>query len=186
MNVHKPVRKPNRLPGFDYSRCGAYFITICTAGKKNILCSIRETDVPFQPAVELTDLGSIAQEMLKRQETSAVSVENYVIMPNHIHLLLQVSGVYAQKTISNFVGRYKSLVANRWLRTCKNRKRRMGAIWQRSFYDHIVRNPMDFQRIWLYIAGNPSRWREDCFYLEQEADSRKGCPYVGFSQEGTP
>lgn len=164
MDRQKAVRKPNRLPAFDYSRCGGYFITICTAAKHDVLCRIRETESSDQPCVELTALGKIAQNILENQSAGGIVLEKYVIMPNHIHLLLLIPDAQADQSVSDFVGRFKSMVATHWLKVCKANGMQMGPLWQRSFHDHVIRNQADHSRIWLYIEGNPSRWTEDCFY----------------------
>lgn len=164
MEIQRSVRKPTRLPAFDYSQCGGYFITICTDKKRKTLCNIENSDILFQPAVKLTPLGEIVREVLEEQRFFGITLEKYIIMPNHVHLLLLIPGETAKQTISDFVGQLKSVVANRWLRGCKSQGRQMGPIWQRSFNDHIIRNHADLCRIWLYIEGNPSRWREDCLY----------------------
>ncbi len=73
-------------------------------------------------------------------------MENYAVMPNHVHLL----------TISQVIQQLKGWVA----------KRAGGSIWQKSFHDHVVRREKDFQLIWQYIETNPQNWQNDCFYAE--------------------
>ena len=96
-----------------------------------------------------------------------ISVEKYVIMPNHIHLLISLNFANgrsgppvptiinnANSEISKFVGTFKRFTNKEY---GKN-------IWQRSFYDHIIRGEEDFKEIWEYIDGNPQKWREDRIY----------------------
>ena len=85
-----PKRKHVRLKNYDYNTPGYYFVTICTAQKEKILCDIVGTGLPDGPQVQLTEYGEIAQEQLRRMENFYFDIvlEKYVIMPNHIHLLI--------------------------------------------------------------------------------------------------
>ena len=88
-----PKRKPTRLKSFDYSTTGAYFITICTENRQNVLSKIVGVDVLGDPqAVELLPKGEIAEKYISQFNGfyDNISIEHYVIMPNHIHLLLLV------------------------------------------------------------------------------------------------
>lgn len=107
-----------------------------------------------------------------------VSVDHYVIMPNHIHLLLsfrQVQGTgNPSPTLGNVIG---------WLKYQATKETNLAAgtvgqkIFQRSYHDHIIRNEKDYQRIWTYIDGNPARWKEDCFYMDDPRDVEGAIPY---------
>lgn len=94
-------RKPNRLSDYDYSRNGAYFVTICTKDSKCILSQIVDKasvgNVPVgatigRPQVALTDIGQIVKSIIEKIQTVyyGVKVDNYVIMPNHIHLIISI------------------------------------------------------------------------------------------------
>lgn len=162
-----PKRKPNRLPGYDYSAPGTYFITICTQNRKSLLSEIVGGDVLDAPQVTLTFYGEVADEQIRRMGAwyGHICVEQYVIMPNHIHLLLTIrqdgpTGTSAptrtkqHQAVADFVSTFK--------RFCN--KVYGENIFQRSYHDHIVRGEADYRKIWQYIAENPARWREDCFY----------------------
>ena len=85
-------------------------------------------------------------------------------MPNHIHAIIAIekeNGV----SLTRVVGQYKMTVTKRIHQNEKNVK-----VWQRSFHDHIIRNQDDYQRIWLYIHGNPQNWKKDCFYIAFEEE----------------
>ncbi len=86
-------RKPLRLENYDYAANGIYFITICTHGKEKTLCSIlRRGDPCGLPRTELSELGTFAEETIREIEVAeAVTVDKYVIMPNHVHLLIILS-----------------------------------------------------------------------------------------------
>ena len=87
-----------------------------------------------------------------------VFIDKYVIMPNHIHLIIGIKNGRAMHapTVSNIIGQTKSFVTKQ----CKL------SIWQKSFYDHIIRDENDYLRIWEYIDTNPAKWAEDQYYTE--------------------
>jgi hypothetical protein len=66
--------------------------------------------------------------------------------------------------ISNVISAYKSIIANEYMKECNKRGIKMGNIWQRSYYDHILRNQQDYEDAWNYIEGNPLKWQEDELY----------------------
>ena len=86
-------RKTPRLQGFDYNSVGAYFITICTANRRCILYRVVGTGVLDCPKIELTKYGEIAEKYIKQLDDfyDNLSIESYVIMPNHIHLILFIN-----------------------------------------------------------------------------------------------
>lgn len=163
-----PQRKSNRLKGYDYAQSGAYFVTICTSDKKCILSKVesqsrRDRACPC-PQIKLTYLGNICVQTFKEIEKRfAVRITDYIIMPNHIHLIIFVDSVErtaarAVPTISDIIGSYKSIVANKWLRVCKHNGIKMNGIWERSFYDHIIRDDEDYYIKARYIEENLIRW----------------------------
>ena len=155
-----PKRKPNRLPDFDYSTPGAYFITICTKDRRNLFWA----DVGASIArPHLTIWGNITANSICDipKHYPAVSVDHYVVMPNHIHLLLQINTdtngrPMVAPTISTVIQQFKGIVT----------KRIGQSIWQKLYHDHVVRGERDYLKIWEYIDNNPARWTEDCFYME--------------------
>lgn len=164
-----PNRKLTRLSGYDYATPGAYFITICTFEKQCLLGSIVPGTSVGDACMKYSQIGKIAKECLLDIEShyDNVKLDNWVIMPNHMHLLIRIEErINPFPTIAydipNVVGKYKSAVT----RTVGNAFMHSGKLWQTSFYDHIIRNDDDYQSIWQYISGNPSKWLEDCFYCE--------------------
>ena len=161
-----PKRKPTRLPEFDYCTPGAYFITICTQEKRCILASIVGGGALDAPQVRLTQTGQIVEKhILSGNKIPNIIVDKYVIMPNHIHLLLMVTEVNGTSkapsptnaTIPHFVSTFK--------RFCH---RDAGIkIFQRSYHDHVIRGDADYLKIWEYIENNPKQWELDCFYVEE-------------------
>ncbi|MBR5617182.1 MAG: transposase [Oscillospiraceae bacterium] len=145
-----PKRKSPRIPEYDYSEANFYFITICTDGKKCI----------FGEAGNLNWLGRIAEENLIKISAinPSIRLDHYVVMPNHIHAILDV-GPDNQKNLSNVIGQYKMSV------TKLARKKVAGfRVWQRSYHDHVIRNQVGYEKIWAYIENNPLKWEADCFY----------------------
>ena len=168
-----PKRKPNRLNGFDYSAAGSYFITICTRQREKILsqvCVGEAICLPQNPngTLHLTGCGEMVKDAILRipEIYPSVSVDCYVIMPNHVHLILRIAfpedgRQIASPTISNVVGNMKRAVS-------KNAGRK---IWQRSFHDHVIRDGEDYNEISDYIEANPMNWEADCFYSEGETNN---------------
>lgn len=168
-----PQRKKNRLPDYDYSTPNAYFITICTANRKNLFWDNAGAIIDRPLDVCLSAYGKIVDQAILAitRYYPMVSVDKYVIMPNHIHLLIQISaGVAGRSVIASTKGtddsRCPSLsVMIRQMKTAVSRQ--IGySIWQKSFYDHVIRNDRDYADIWEYIDNNPMKWLEDHLYTE--------------------
>ena len=164
-----PKRKHPRLKNFDYSSCGAYFITICTENKKCFLSRVvgRGLAPAETNGIEYTAFGKIAEEQLSLLEErySYLSVDEYVIMPNHIHAILildrETAGASPRPTVMDIVCTYKSLTT----RECK-KNGFLDKVFQTSFYEHIIRNRQDYDDISRYIKDNPARWYYDKLYNE--------------------
>ncbi len=164
-----PQRKPTRLRGFDYNSVGAYFITICTENRRKILSRIVGGDVLDAPKnVELLPYGTIAEKYINQLNGfyDDITVDSYVIMPNHIHIMLFVSENGASRTspptkqhssVSRFASTFKRF----------SNKEYGENIWQRHFYDHIIRNRKDYEEHIKYIYDNPIRWYCDELYAEE-------------------
>ena len=157
-----PKRKHPRLDDYDYSTPGAYFITICTQDKRCLLSHI--VGRGLAPAeIRYTAYGQIAQEqlLLLEQRYPNLKIDQYVIMPNHIHAILlldETAGASPRPTIMDIVCAYKSLTT----RQCK-----IGKIFQTSFYEHVIRGPKDYEEIAEYIVNNPKQWELDTLYSKE-------------------
>ena len=162
-----PNREPNRLPDYDYSQDGAYFVTVCTQVRKQILSKISVgtplPGCPQMPRLELLHHGKIAEKVIHQLNDfyDYLSVDKYVIMPDHIHFLITLHnenghpgrGVPTRinersSEIARFVGTFK--------RFCN--KQYGSNIWQSRYYDHVIRNQQDYNEIWEYIENNPRKW----------------------------
>lgn len=113
--------------------------------------------------MSLTTVGAIVAECLERinDENAGVCVDKYVIMPNHIHAIICLDGGkggQSRPPLQRVMQRFKSITTRKcWDMGIKS-------LWQRSYYDHVIRNEQDYLRIWQYIDDNPFRWLEDEYY----------------------
>lgn len=148
-------RKPLRLKGYDYSQNGVYFITICTKDNKCILSNITVGATNGRPCdVELTNTGKIVENGIcgieKHYEN--VNVDSYVIMPDHIHLIIRIDNQSGRAmlvpTVSRIIQQFKGYIT----------KQIGQLIWQKSYYDHIIRDDEDYYIKARYIEENPLRW----------------------------
>ena len=163
-------RKSPRLKNFDYNRKGVYFLTICTQNRRCMLSHIVGTGVLDCPCIELTSFGKIADKMIKKLNTfyENMSIEHYVIMPNHIHFLLFVRESGQSGTPVPTKNETNSIVS-RFISTFKRfcNKEYGENIWQDRFYDHIIRNREDYDEHVRYIYQNPIRWYYDELYSSE-------------------
>ena len=148
-----PSRKSPRLSGYDYQTSNYYFLTICTHHHKCI----------FGTPGELNHLGRIAANDLMNIPAihPGVKIDKFVVMPNHIHVIMVISNPADCPSIPQMIASYKTGVTKQIRSICPGL-----TVWQRSFYDHIIRNEADYQSIWQYVSGNPSKWLEDQFYVK--------------------
>ena len=165
------TRKTTRLSGYDYSSPGAYFLTVCTQDRKCLLSRIVGTGVLDGPLVELTPYGEVAEKYLRQLDAfyENLCVDSYVIMPNHIHLLLVIQeSAKGPSGTPVPTGRVQNSTVSRFLSTFKRfcNKEYGENIWQYRSYDHIVRDRADYETHLEYIRHNPARWREDELYSE--------------------
>ena len=162
-------RKSPRLDGYDYSTPGVYFVTICTYKMRMLFW-----EKPMRPAFEnhsenLNFAGKIADEIIRTlPEKFPVVIDKYVIMPNHVHILLSIKpydNIIKTQTglLPQIIGYLKAKISHRLREFNVD-----DIIWHRSFYDHVVRNEEDYQRVCQYIESNPNRWEKDRFFKKQE------------------
>ena len=140
-----------RLKRFDYNSPNAYFLTICIKERQQILSKIilGKTE---KPEIVLTNVGSVIERnVLSIDNTGYASVDHYVIMPDHIHLILRLNGIINEtrnptnQTIPHIVSTFKRLCT-----------KEIGEnIFQRSYYDHIIRDRDDYETRMKYIYENP-------------------------------
>ena len=158
-----PKRKPIRIADYDYSTPGAYFITVCTANREKIFWSDRRGELCSPANVPLSDIGMIVDNEIKKLNSvyDAVRVDKYCIMPDHIHLIISIDtdesgrtrrgelrSPVSAPTISRVIKQFKGAIT----------KQVGKPIWQKSFYDHGIRNQQDYNEIWQYIENNPLKY----------------------------
>ena len=147
-------KKRRRLKNYDYSSNGAYFITFCTFDKVNQFWT--EDGFTNLQDITLSSFGIIMQTAIENIPSiyPNVSVDHYVIMPNHVHMILVLSD--SQISVPVIINQLK-----------RNATKQIGySIFQRSYHDHIIRNQADYEKIWEYIEDNPRKWNEDTYYLK--------------------
>ena len=160
-------RKRTRLKGYDYNRKGLYFITICTNERKCILSHIVGDGDLDVPKIELTSIGKIVEKnILISNKNERIEIDKYVIMPNHIHLIVfvnkcdgEVKGTPVSPSPTNAIIPHFVSTFKRFCNAEIGEK-----VFQRSYHDHIIRNEDDYINISKYILSNPARWEKDCFF----------------------
>ena len=157
-----PKRKQNRLTEYDYSTPNVYFITICTLNRKNLFWMNTQNAIIRPENIPLTNLGMYVKQVIYDipMYYPAITVDHVVIMPNHIHLLLQIhtdvnGRPMAAPTISTVINQIKGVIS----------KKAGFSVWQKGFYDHVIRGEQDYLDVWNYIEGNPGKWAEDKLYV---------------------
>jgi len=141
-----PDRKKNRLENFDYNQAGAYFITMCVKDRRRILCDIVGDDAV---SIVPKKYGLIVEKYIH----NVPEIEKYIIMPDHIHFIIRIeNGTMSPSSptnkVANIVRSIKTLTT----------KEIGEPIFQRSYYDHVIRNQRDYDETWEYIENNPLNW----------------------------
>ena len=170
MNIHRTDhhRRSIRLKNYHYSQPGAYFITICTQNRD---CLFGEVD---SGEIQLSGPGlMVARWWLELSaKFPTVSLDSYVIMPNHLHGILSIEqkvdrttdqGAHPGAPLPSMIQWFKTMTTNEYIRGVKS-----GAfqpfdrrVWQRNYYEHIIRNESELDTIRHYIVNNPLNWSED-------------------------
>jgi putative transposase len=150
-------RKRNRKKGFDYTSEQIYFVTICTHEKFHYFGQIENK------CMNLNDFGQIAESQIfwLEEHYAYVNIHNAVVMPNHVHILIEIDShtnpkEIKVKSISELIGAYKTTVS-KMIHLFGN----FAFKWQRSFHDHIVRDANGYENIYNYISENPAKWEQD-------------------------
>ena len=174
--VDLPKRKQIRLPEYDYSSPGAYFVTICTHNRRCLLSDIAVGALHEAPAVsvKLTEIGQVVDEVIQSLTARYpnLTIDHYVIMPNHVHLLLRIEVGRALREAPLRADGTRSLLSKAVGYLKMNSSKRIHEnhpeiqIWQRGYYEHVIRGEKEYLEIWEYIDANPARWAEDRYYCE--------------------
>ena len=164
-----PKRKSIRLKHYDYSQNGAYFVTICTHQRECLLGEIVGATLCGRP----NNPDLLAEKWILEIENkfSNTKINKYIIMPNHIHLILVMdnkTGDHAGSPLHEIIDWYKTMTTNEYIRGVKNNlfPPFNKHVWQRGYYEHIIRNEISYNEIWEYIDTNPLKWELDCYHTQ--------------------
>lgn len=167
-------RKRLRLPNYDYSQAGVYFLTLCAKDKAPLFGKVCVGGGALDaPHIELNECGAAVEQWITRssKQYTDKAILKYVVMPNHVHLLAELYNgpsrapaptqgddggpSRANQTIPAFVSALKRMTN----KTCGVQ------LWQRGYHDHIIREDAEFLRIWTYVDTNPAKWAEDEYFV---------------------
>ncbi|MCD7775647.1 MAG: transposase [Clostridiales bacterium] len=167
----QPKRKSLRMSGYDYTLDTDYFITLCTYNKRHIFGEIENS--VFVPRQNSPDkiISNYLEKLSGKFEN--LIVENYVIMPNHIHIILSNPGTYNEITLEHS-GTHISTVMQ-WFKTQTTNEYIKGVraglfppfekhLWQRGYYEHVITSRRDYDNCSDYINLNPLKWSSDEYY----------------------
>jgi putative transposase len=184
----KHHRRSIRLKGYDYSSGGAYFVTICTFQRQCLFGQI------VDGAMQLNEIGQIVVEewLQSRTMRKEIDFDQWVIMPNHLHGIVLIEPTdpvgangrlptqedhshrmvppMKKRSLSSFIAGFKSAITKR----INNIRNSAGTpIWQRNYYEYVIRNEASFEKIQQYIQTNPSTWEDD--QLNPAIDNTESC-----------
>lgn len=173
-NSDKHHRRSIRLKNYDYSRAGLYFVTVCTQDKVNLFGSITDGEM------NLNDAGQVVREEWEKSEKirKEIKLHEYIIMPNHFHAIVEIVGANGRspvqlsspvqsrlpmphmqaKSLGSLIAGFKSSTSKK-INIIRKKPRFL--VWQRNYWEHIVRNNDEFARIQNYIIENPKMWNND-------------------------
>jgi REP-associated tyrosine transposase len=168
-------RRSIRLRGYDYSQAGAYLVTIRTQGRSRLFGDVVDGRVELNHAGQM--LWSEWEAIPAR--FPRIELDEFVVMPNHVHGIVWIVGAplvgalspdaedgettTVAPTLGEVVGTFKSLTTNGYIRGVKEHQWPAfpGRLWQRNYYEHIVRTDESLARIRQYIIDNPAQWADD-------------------------
>ncbi len=159
-------RKQLRLPNYDYRQNGAYYVTICTYQRKKLFGDV--SLVGAHPCVRPSTAGLMIKEklFLLEQKYAGVKVDYCCVMPDHLHFVLIKQGAHTGAPLHQILKWYKTQTTNEYIKLV-----RQGIlppfnkhIWQRNYFEHIIRNEADLYEIRSYIDNNPAKWYFDKYF----------------------
>ncbi|HXF49230.1 MAG TPA: transposase [Verrucomicrobiae bacterium] len=170
-------RRSIRLKGYNYANTGAYFVTICTQGREGLFGEIKNGEMELNPAGRM--VTAYWTDLSKR--FSGVETDEFAVMPNHFHGIIVLVGADRRVCPDGVGGRelkagghigpplqkilqwFKTMTTNEYLKNVKNKNWPPfpGRLWQRNYYEHIIRDEDSLNKIREYIIQNPARWEYD-------------------------
>ncbi len=161
-DIHR--RRSIRLKKYNYSRSNAYFVTICVQNRECLLGNI------INNKVSLSELGKLVEKNWNKliQRFTNINLDSYVVMPNHFHGIIIINPPN-QPTISSIMGAFKSITTKEYIQGIQDHHWPdfEGRIWQKNYYEHIIRDEKSLEILRNYIRNNPSNWKEDKLFIEQ-------------------
>lgn len=161
----KHHRHSIRLKKYDYSQAGAYFVTIDIQNRERLFGDIANG------AMVLNDAGKMIADQWNalRERFPSVDLDTYQIMPDHFHGIIIIVGATLvvaldggkPPTLGNIIGAFKSITTHEYIKGVKNQywQKFSKRLWQRNYYEHVIRDENDLNRIRKYIQLNPSNWK---------------------------
>lgn len=170
-NPHIHHRRSIRLKGFDYSREGLYFVTICV---QNRACLFGDVE---NGVMILNDMGRMVEKWYYELQNKFhdMKCREMVVMPNHFHCIVEnvgapddLQGEHIGSPLRGVVQWFKTMTTNEYIRGVKTLgwPPFNGKLWQRNYHEHIIRNEQSYQTISEYIINNPAKWAVDKFYMQ--------------------
>lgn len=175
--IHK--RRSIRLKGYDYSQAGLYFVTICVQNRACLFGNIESCEMIFNDAGKMIEKWYY--ELMNKFKD--IKCDEMIVMPNHFHCIVENLGadlrvcpddnntnsILGEPTCSplhSVIQWFKTMTTNEYIRGVKNLGWQPfdGKLWQRNYYEHIIRNEQSYHTISNYIINNPAKWQEDKFY----------------------
>lgn len=174
--MEKLNRKLNRLHDYDYGQEGCYFVTLCTQNRCHLfemepsvgngLCAVPKNQdnekgteySPFSMRIQNQIIHKWIRETQNKFDT--ITIDKYVIMPDHLHLIVTIKERHAGRSLPDVMGFFKTMTTNAYIQCVKQgmlppfEKK----LWQKSYYDHVIRNQQDYNETWEYIENNPTKW----------------------------
>jgi len=161
-NPDKHHRRSIRLKGYDYSRAGAYFVTICIQERECLFGEVIDGEMHLNDAGRMIEcwLGELTKKF------PSVVLDDSIVMPNHLHgiiFLKSITQTPDRPTLGDTMDWFKTMTTNEYIRKVRHSGWRgfPGRLWQRDFHDHIIRDEEELKSIREYIRQNPVRWAWD-------------------------
>ena len=160
--MERPNRKQNRLSEYCYGQTGSYFVTICTQNRAGLFAMEPTADDETGAFSEMPLQNQILHRWIRETQNKypGIRIENYVIMPDHLHMIVTIGEEHDGCTLPDVIRFFKTMSTNEYIRAVKDGflPRFQGKIWQKSYYDHVIRNQADYNEIWEYVQNNPDKW----------------------------
>ena len=150
-------RKSMRLKNYDYAKNGLYFITICVQNREHLLGKIVDTQHIIYDSGKMINL--IWDDLGKYFK--GVTTYDFVVMPNHVHGIIELEN--SSLTLSEIIRRFKTFTTHQYIKHVDNSQWQpfYKKLWQRNYYEHIIRNEQSLEKLRIYIENNPLKWDVD-------------------------